>query len=106
MKLTKNIPIPFFVLLFLFMFSALTINNYLHPLNIYNITRQASVLALVAIGQCIVILLGGIDLSQGSVMGFTAVCTAFDSADRNSFYPGSYSGVWRLHLFADSLTEP
>ena len=76
MKLSKNIPIPFFVLLFLIIFSALTINNYLHPLNIYNITRQASVLALVAIGQCIVILLGGIDLSQGSVMGFTAVCTA------------------------------
>ena len=39
--------------------------------NFINILRQSSVLAVVAIGQTFTILLGGIDLSVGSIMAFS-----------------------------------
>jgi ribose/xylose/arabinose/galactoside ABC-type transport system permease subunit len=43
------------------------------PNNIYNVLRQASILGVVAIGQTLVILAGGIDLSVGSVMGLAMI---------------------------------
>jgi ribose transport system permease protein len=50
--------------------------NFFSLSNAVNITRQASVLALVAFGQTFVILLAGIDLSVGAVMGLTSCVTA------------------------------
>ena len=41
-----------------------------------NVLRQAAILALVAVVQVFVIFLWGIDLSQGSVLGFTGVMMA------------------------------
>jgi len=44
--------------------------------NILNVLRQASLLFMLAAGQTLVLLLGGLDLSQGSVVGLVSVVTA------------------------------
>ena len=45
--------------------------------NLQNLTRQIALLAIFAIGEGIVILSGGIDLSVGSVIAFTGLLVAF-----------------------------
>lgn len=47
--------------------------NFLKPSNLSNILNQASFLVILGIGQALVILTGGIDLSVGSLMAFTTV---------------------------------
>ncbi len=56
----------------------LTISNeyFLSHRNLMNVGRQASVVAIVALGQALVIIARGIDLSVGSVIGFSAVSSA------------------------------
>lgn len=44
--------------------------------NLANVSRQGVVLALVALGQFIVVLTGGVDLSLGMVVRLTAIATA------------------------------
>ena len=67
-KYILPLVITFFALLF----------GFLNPrfwtyTNLTNIARQSSALAIIAIGQTIVIISGGIDLSQGSVIALTSV---------------------------------
>lgn len=47
--------------------------NFIKPSNLSTIMNQASFLVILGVGQALVILLGGIDLSVGSVMAFTTV---------------------------------
>ena len=42
--------------------------------NIINIIRQTPIVALMAVGMLCVILLGGIDLSAGSMLAFSSCC--------------------------------
>lgn len=46
--------------------------NFLTASNLYNVVLGATDLALIAAGLTLVILLGGIDISVGSVVGLTA----------------------------------
>lgn len=48
--------------------------------NLSNVARQISVVGIVALGQALVIIAGGIDLSVGSVIGLSAVTAAIVSA--------------------------
>ncbi|MBB5752288.1 ABC transporter permease [Prosthecomicrobium pneumaticum] len=48
--------------------------------NLSNVARQISVVGIVALGQALVIIAGGIDLSVGSVIGLAAVTAAMVSA--------------------------
>ncbi len=61
----------------LFLFFSLTAQPFSTPNNVFNIVRQMSVVAVLAIGMTLVILIGGIDLSVGSNLflacGITAV---------------------------------
>lgn len=75
-RLTKNIHGPFVMFLIMFIIFSLFIPKFFFARNLNNVLRQAAMLALVAVGQVFVILLGGIDLSQGSVLGFTGVMMA------------------------------
>ncbi|HEV2282122.1 MAG TPA: ABC transporter permease [bacterium] len=50
--------------------------NFLTVGNLSNVARQYSPLALISIGQTLVIVNGGIDLSVGALMALTSVCTA------------------------------
>lgn len=59
------------VLVLLFIFGA-TSRNFLSATNIFNIWRQMSVVATLAIGMMLVVLIGGIDLSVGSVLFLSA----------------------------------
>ncbi len=51
-------------------------NIFLSYPNLTDVLRQVSITGLVATGMTIVILLGGIDLSVGSVMGFSTIICA------------------------------
>jgi ribose transport system permease protein len=53
--------------------------NFLTENNIINVVRQASINIVLAAGMTFVILTGGIDLSVGSVLGFTAVIAVVTS---------------------------
>ncbi len=50
--------------------------NFLTLSNFFNLLQQASIPGIVAIGMTLVILLGGIDLSVGSVLAFSGMITA------------------------------
>ncbi len=45
--------------------------------NITNLMKQVSIVAILAAGQSVVIIAGGIDLSVGSVLALSAVCTGW-----------------------------
>jgi simple sugar transport system permease protein len=51
-------------------------NIFLSPGNLSDVLRQVSITGLVAVGMTLVILIGGIDLSVGSIMAFGSVVTA------------------------------
>ena len=56
--------------------AALISEDFRSVRNLANVSRQGVVLALVALGQLIVVLTGGIDLSLGMVVRLTAIGTA------------------------------
>lgn len=58
------------------LFGALRYQTFLTPLNLMNIMRQNSMLAIVALGMTIVILSGGIDLSVGAFVALGGVVAA------------------------------
>ncbi len=60
----------------LILFSLLS-PHFLKSRNISNILVQSSILAIIAVGQTIVILTGGIELSVGSVVAFTSLSSAY-----------------------------
>jgi ribose transport system permease protein len=53
-----------------------TTNTFLSRINIFNVIRQFSLLVIVAIGETLVLISGGIDLSVGSTIGITSIITA------------------------------
>jgi len=66
---------------------------FLAPRNLLNIGRQASVVAVVALGQALVIIARGIDLSVGAVIGLSAVVAAVVTRDTGVESIGLISGI-------------
>jgi ribose transport system permease protein len=64
---------PWLLLLALVIVATTLSSAFLRPTNFLNILRQASPLAVVAMGQTLVILIGGIDVSVGAVVSLTTV---------------------------------
>ncbi len=64
------------VVVLMLMGFGLSSDKFLLPNNIFNIFRQMSVVAVLAIGMTLVILIGGIDLSVGSVLFLAAGITS------------------------------
>src|SRR3954468_19286622 len=60
------------VIALLLLIFGLTSKNFLTANNIFNIWRQMSIVAVLGIGMTFVILIGGIDLSVGSVLFLSA----------------------------------
>lgn len=58
----------FIVLIFIFVFFSITSEAFLKPSNLINVARQISMLGIASVGMAFVLLLGGIDLSIGSVI--------------------------------------
>jgi inositol transport system permease protein len=61
---------------------------FLTPINIINVIRQMSIIGLIALGVTGLIVSGGIDLSSGSVVGFSCVVAAsLAQIPSRAFYP-------------------
>lgn len=61
--------------------------DFFRPANVLNVLRQASAIGILSIGQTIVILVGGIDLSVASVMQFAGVTVAEVTRGSNTLVP-------------------
>src|SRR6187399_3054443 len=66
------------LIVLLILFGALTLGSdeFLTGDNMANLARQVAVFGIIAVGQLLVILTAGIDLSVGSVLGLTGCITA------------------------------
>ncbi len=64
-------------LLLLTLVIAVIAPRFVSGTNLYQVSRQISFVAIVALGQLFVILTGGIDLSVGSVMGWAGMVAAW-----------------------------
>lgn len=87
------------------------INAFLDPANLILILKDASFIAVIAVGMTAVIILGGIDLSVGSIYALAAICGALLlNGMRGQFVPASATGPelwtgWMPHASA-LLTVP
>ncbi|AQZ54014.1 ABC transporter permease [Martelella mediterranea] len=66
----------FAMLILVALYLSFSNDYFLSQRNLMNVGRQGSVVAIVALGQALVIIARGIDLSVGSVVGLSAVCAA------------------------------
>lgn len=64
------------LLLLMWIVLAFATPSFATALNITNLLRQGSLIAILAVGQTFVIITGGIDLSVGAIVGFTTVIVA------------------------------
>lgn len=65
-----------FLLVAAIAFFALNESRFLSSLNIFNVARQSTFLIMIAMGQMVVLLTAGLDLSVGAVVGFAGVVAA------------------------------
>ncbi len=88
-NLRRQVPllVIYGLLLVMFVFASIYGERFLTSHNLINVLRQASFLGTVALGQTIVILVGGIDLSVGSLVKLTVLVTAIvmDGRPENSW---------------------
>ena len=75
LKIKKLPPVAWMLIIIIFILS-LTGKNFLSYRNIINILVQASPFLILALGETMAILVGGIDLSIGFVMSFSSVTVA------------------------------
>ncbi len=76
----KNILIKYQSVIGLIVFSiviSFLSDRFLTSSNAFNVLRQASINAILAVGMTFVILTGGIDLSVGSIFAFSGAMTAY-----------------------------
>jgi ribose transport system permease protein len=66
----------FLILAGMVLFLSVFTSTFLTSTNIFNILRAFSWIAISGFGECMVIVTGGIDLSVGSVMGFSGLISA------------------------------
>ncbi|MGY3447658.1 ABC transporter permease, partial [Bradyrhizobium sp. USDA 4473] len=70
--------------------------------NIQNVAKNFSFIAIATLGMTFVIITGGIDLSVGSVMCFSAMITSMVMTQIST--PGLPGADWFVHLGADGKT--
>jgi ribose transport system permease protein len=75
-KNLKTIPPVIWMLLSIVIIFSITGKNFLSYRNLINLLKQASPFLILAVGQTMAILVGGIDLSIGFVMSFSSVIVA------------------------------
>ena len=80
------------VLVLLVLYGALGVRWFVSERNLSAILYQYSIIGLLALGQFLVILTGGIDLSQGAVLALTSITTA-TVLSQFGLFPGLISGL-------------
>ena len=68
----RDILLRFCLLVILCLFIIILNRNFIKPTNLLNILRQTSLLFVLGIGMTLVILTGGIDLSNGAVVALSS----------------------------------
>ena len=81
-------------------FMAAADRTFFNPLNLLNILRNSSFLAIVACGQAMVIIVGGFDLSVGAVIALASVVTVMTMIWATSIIPDSTALVIAMGVFA------
>jgi ribose transport system permease protein len=76
LRRNRNTVLIWLVLALVIVISALVSESFTNPRNFPNIMRQSAALMLVAIGQTIVMIAGGIDLSVGSTVSLSVIVMA------------------------------
>lgn len=71
----RQFGLIFILVLLCLVMSALS-KQFMTASNLLNVARQVSVTAITAVGMTMVIIIGGIDLSVGSIVAFTGVISA------------------------------
>ncbi|MER8445398.1 ABC transporter permease [Mesorhizobium sp. M1066] len=70
--------LPLLVALFISLWLTVETTQFATAENLFNLVAQAMPLIIAAIGQLVVVLIGGLDLSVGSVISFTTAVLALD----------------------------
>ncbi len=81
--------LPLVVMLIVFVYMAFTVEHFMTERNLINIFRQASALAIMAVGMTAVLITGGIDLSIPSNMAFGGILGAMYMRDGGDPVVGS-----------------
>lgn len=76
-----------FVLFVVVLFFSSVIDNYLNARLFNRISTSVAIIALIAVGQTLVVLTRNIDLSVGSIVGFTAYFVGRLLADHGDLHP-------------------
>lgn len=82
--------LPFLLLLAILIFSLMS-DNFLTGRNLMNVLRQSVYLTIVSLGQMLVLLTGGFDLSVGTILAITSVVGALIMA---SVYAAMPEAIW------------
>ncbi len=86
--------LPFFLLISVVVFAMLS-PNFLSLQNLMNVARQSVYLVLVSLGQMLVLISGGFDLSVGTVIALSSVISALVMVWASSVFPDA---VWLVIL--------
>jgi ribose/xylose/arabinose/galactoside ABC-type transport system permease subunit len=78
--------LPFLLVLAVLVFSSLS-DNFLTTRNLTNVARQSSYLAMVSMGQLVILLTGGLDLSVGTIVALSSVISAMTMAGLITAFP-------------------
>lgn len=76
MDVLKSRAIYVFLLVMIIFFTVMN-PNFLTVDNLLNVAKQVSIFGIASVGMTYVILLGGIDLSTGSLISFVNIITAY-----------------------------
>jgi len=82
-----------FILIFILwvIILSLTTQTFLNSNNIFTVLRQAAIVSIVAIGEMLIMLLGGMDVSLAAAMGFSGIVAA--SLMVNFNFPPELAGL-------------
>ena len=82
----RELSLVLLIILAIFFFGS-QIENYYSPRLFNRISTSVAILAVVAVGQTLVVLMRNIDLSVGSIVGFTAYFVGTQLAGNNEMQP-------------------
>ena len=91
--------LPFFLLTALIVFTALS-PRFLAGQNMINVARQSVYLVLVSLGQMLVLISGGFDLSVGTSIALTSVVSALGMVWFAGIFPDA---IWLVILLGTHL---
>ena len=82
--------LPFFLVIAVVVFTALS-SKFLTGQNLMNVARQSVYLVLVSLGQMLVLISGGFDLSVGTAIALTSVVSALGMVSMAAVFPDA---IW------------